>query len=184
MFHDGVVYGLVRSQEHSFSSFGGPLEIEVSGRQLGHHRLHKIAKLSFHHIPVLGPPLYVFDVPLIYGMRYSGCAIKYLFESGKIEVKDIDPPNSQDNWPYLDYPSILPFGPLMLGETRKQSWSAFAEEFPNMPQERPAELIAVVEPPMTLGFSLWGDSGDAEGVAIVFECDLKARQVYAYNVCG
>lgn len=29
----------------------------------------------------------------------------------------------------------------------------------------------------------WGKWGDAEGVSMVFECDLKAKRVKAYNVC-
>jgi hypothetical protein len=53
-----------------------------------------------------------------------------------------------------------------------------------MPEEQPAELVAVVPPPATIGVSLWGRTGDAEQVAVVFECDLDAKEVTAYNVCS
>ena len=36
---------------------------------------------------------------------------------------------------------------------------------------------------MTIGVSVWGREGDAEGVAMVFECDLKEMKVTTYNVC-
>ena len=49
-----------------------------------------------------------------------------------------------------------------------------------MPAE-PAELIVAVPPPATVGLSFWND-GDLDGVTIVFECDLKNKEVRAYNV--
>jgi hypothetical protein len=184
VFHGDTTYALVRSPKHSASYFGGPLEEKVTGKRFGPRQLHHIANLSKHQIAVLGPPRYVPEVPLIYGMCYSGCLLKYQFDHNDITVLDLDPPDSSEDWPYENYPIILPYAPLGLGESRKQSWAEFAAEFPNLPDQQPSELVAVVPPPMTLGVSLWGRSGDAEGVAVAFECDLSAKRVEAYNVCS
>lgn len=50
--------------------------------------------------------------------------------------------------------------------------------------EQPSEMVVLIPPPATIGFSMWGRSGDAEGVALVAECDLKNQAVTTYNVCG
>src|SRR5262249_22785782 len=144
---------------------------------------HHIARLSLNHIPALEARyVYVFDLPLLYGMRYGGCNLKYQFEDNDITVLDLNPKKTSKDLPYKDYPPILPYVPLEVGKRKKQSWRQFAAEFPNMPDDQPSELVVVVPPPMTLGVSLWGRAGDAEGVAIVFECDLDAKRVAAYNV--
>ena len=82
------------------------------------------------------------------------------------------------------YPTLLPYVPLTVREPRSATWEEFSRDYPNMPDEQPEELVAVVPPPMSVGMSLWGRSGDAEGVVIVFECDLDAREVIAYNLCS
>ena len=72
--------------------------------------------------------------------------------------------------------------PLRLEDTpRSVSYDEFAGRFPNMPTE-PEELMVAVPPPATIGLSLWGDSGDWDGVTIIFECDLKAREVKSYAI--
>jgi hypothetical protein len=50
-----------------------------------------------------------------------------------------------------------------------------------MPEKQPAELMVAVPPPATIGLSFW-DSGDRDGVTIVFECDLKKKEVKVYSV--
>jgi hypothetical protein len=52
-----------------------------------------------------------------------------------------------------------------------------------MKDDQPSDVIVLVPPPMTIGVSLWSREGDAEGVTSVFECDLSAKKVVAYNVC-
>jgi hypothetical protein len=114
-------------------------------------------------------------------MCYDGCCIKYQYDCSKIMILELEPANSIEGWPYYDYPAILPYYPLALGKRRKESWGKFAARFPNMPDRQPAELVAAVPPPMTLGVSLWG-RGDGDGVTIVFECDIGAKRVSSYNV--
>jgi len=117
-------------------------------------------------------------------MCYDGCRLKYQYDYGRITILDLKPSTSSEAWPYHDYPAIFPYCALALGERKNESWSDFAGGFPNMADEQPAELVAVVPPPMTVGVSLWGRTGDAEGVAIVFECYIDANQVSSYNVCS
>jgi hypothetical protein len=89
----------------------------------------------------------------------------------------------EDWWPYRDYPTLLPYIPLTVIRRKKQTWRQFVAEFPKMKDEQPSELVVIVPPPMTIGVSVWGGDGDAEGVAMIFECDLKQKIVSTYNVC-
>lgn len=97
---------------------------------------------------------------------------------------ELQPKKSAKSFPYDDYPRILPYVPLQLSNKERMSYAKFAAPFSNMPDTQSAELIVVVPPPATIGVSLWGKWGDAEGVAIVFECDLSSKTVQAYNVCS
>jgi hypothetical protein len=184
VFQDNAVYMLVRGVDQCLGFFGGPLEYELAGQSCGRRRLHQIASLSLNLLRVLGRPDLIDEIPLVYGMCYDGCRLRYEYDSSKIRILELKPRKSTEAWPYHDYPAILPYCPLALGERRNESWSEFAARFPNLPDQQPAKLVAVVPPPMTLGVSLWGRSGDAEGVAIVFECDIDANRVSTYNVCS
>src|SRR5206468_1774790 len=124
------------------------------------------------------------DLPLLYGMKYSGCTLVYTFALGEVTVESLEPPKSSDDWPYKDYPAILPYHPLSVSSSEKQSWEEFSRLAPNLPEEQSAELVVLIPPPFGLGFTMWGRGGDAEGVTLVFECDLSAKRVTAYNVCS
>jgi hypothetical protein len=41
--------------------------------------------------------------------------------------------------------------------------------------------VVAVPPPATIGISLWSGA-DLDGVTIVFECDLKKKEISAFNV--
>ncbi len=179
---DGTIFSFVRAQEYSASVFGGPIEVELSGIEHGPKPLHMIARLGSEHLPALGRN-HLFSLPLIYGMCYDGCRIEYRVDIGKIELLELRPTQSSEDWPYLYFPSLLPYVPLQIGETRRSSYAEFAQAFPNMPAEQPSELVVAIPPPATLGVSLWG-SGDGDGVTILFECDLSDRVVSASNLCS
>jgi hypothetical protein len=155
----------------------------MTGCAYGPKPLHHIARLGASHVPALSAH-HLFDLPLVYGMHYSGCQLSYRVAYGhQIDVLDIEPPTSSDAWPYSDYPALLPYVPLRLqAEPCRASYVQFADRFPNMPERQRADLIVAVPPPATVGLSLWGDSGDGDDVTIVFECDLKDRIVVAGNV--
>jgi len=183
-FYQNVLYSFARAESHTYSVFGGPLDIEISGKSLGMQPPHLIAYLSNTIAPLTTSSHSIPDIPLVYGMCYSGCVIKYQFEINKINILELDPEESSDDWPYIGFPQILPYAPLKIEEQKSMTWSEFADTYPNMPEPQPTELVVVIPPSMTLGVSLWGRSGDAEEVTIVFECDLATQTISAYNVCG
>lgn len=182
-FHDDTLYAFGRAEKYSASVFGGPSRAKVTGRAFGPKPLHHIACLAACHIPALGAH-YLFDLPLVYGMHYDECELRYRVDYGhQIELLDIVPAASLDGWPYPDYPPLLPYVPLRLqARPWRSSYDQFAERFPNMPERQSAELMIAVPPPASVGLSLWGDCGDGDGVTLVFECDLKNRIVNATNV--
>lgn len=181
-FHDDMLYSFERSNRHSASVFGGPLGAEISGRPFGPKPLHRIACLGGWHIPALNRSLLV-ELPLIYGMHFDGCELKYRVQYGhRIELLELMPEASSEHWPYPNFPPLLPYLPLRLEDTpRRASYDEFAARFPNMPERQSAELVVAVPPPVTIGLSLWG-AGDWDGVTIVFECNLKDKVVRATNV--
>lgn len=183
-YYDGTVFSFERAREHSESVFGGPMEAKLSGIEHGPKPLHLIARLGSQHLPGLRGH-HLFDIPLVYGMCYDGCRLEYRVDTvGAIELTELTPTESSDDWPYPHFPLLLPYVPLQIGETRRCSYAEFAQAFPNMPDEQPSELVVAVPPPATLGVSLWGSSGDPENVTILFECDLSDRVVAASNLCG
>jgi hypothetical protein len=179
---DGTVFSFERAERLSPSWFGGPLEARITGIKFGPSPLHMIARLARSDFAGSSRSD-LFDIPLIYGVCYEACDLEYRVDDvGKIELRQLDPTESSDDWPYPNYPPLLPHVPLQLGEARLSTYEAFAEPLPNMPRLQPTELVVVVPAPATLGVSLWGKYGDGD-VVILFECDLEKRVVYASNRC-
>jgi len=181
-FHDDRLYTFERAPRYSPSVFGGPLPAEISGPPFGPRPLHLIACLGGWHIPALNRH-HLVQLPLIYGLHYSGCCIDYRVEYvHKVELLAIAPAASSDDWPYPHFPPLLPYVPLRLDDTpRPTSYDEFAARFPKMPARQAAELIVAVPPPAAVGVSFWG-AGDGEETTIVFECDLRRKTVSACNV--
>jgi hypothetical protein len=174
---DGTVFSFERARERSESVFGGPMRAEPSGIEHGPKPLHMIARLGSLHLPVLRRH-HLLD------MCYDGCRVEYRIDfGGKIELRELRPTQSSEDWPYPHFPPLLPYVPLQIGDTRRCTYAEFAQAFPNMPNAQPSELVVAVPPQTTLGVSLW-DSGDDEGVTILFECDLADRVVAASNLCS
>jgi hypothetical protein len=182
-FDGRTTYSFSRADKQAASVFGGPMEYRVSGKRPVPDRLHLVARLSHNDLPILGPPSYVFHLPLLYGLRYNEGKFAYQFEHTDIKVL-VSPGTPTEDWPYRHYPTLLPYIPMAVTKRKKQSWQQFAAEFPNMKDKQPTELVVICPCPMTTGVSLWGREGDAEGVAMVFECDLAAKKVNTYNVCS
>lgn len=180
----GRTYHLHPSTDIQTSWFGGTGRLTFEGETLP-RPLHLIANLNLSGLEIQGTWSYNGDVPLLFGIRYDdGGAVRYLFREEHITLVPPVPLFGADDWPYASYPDTLPQHPVEVTRVVNESWNSFAEQFPNLPTTQPAPLIIVVPPPQGLGFSLWGPEGDAEGVTLVFECDLAIRQVVAYNVCS
>lgn len=181
--HHGETFAFGRAIEHGFSTFGGPLELPVKGLSLP-RPLHQIAWLNHNNLKCLAPPRYIWDLPLLHPMRYSGGSLQYEFSRESIVIQHIEPNEASDSWPYAGFPELLPYYPLDVQSTVQEDWESFSRHAPNLPAEQPSELVILVPPPHGLGFTLWGRGGDAEGVTIVFECSLAAKQVNTYNLCS
>ncbi len=181
-FHNDRFYTFERTDRLSHSVFGGPMMSTVSGKPFGPKPLHVIACIGGWHIPALHNHQLV-ELPLLYGLHYSGCEMRYRVKIGRhIELLNITPAQSLDDWPYPNFPPLLPYVPLRLSDTyTRTSYDEFAATFPNMPEKQSADLMVAVPPPATLGVSLWG-CGDGEGVTIVFACDLETNTVHVTNV--
>ncbi len=183
-FHRDAVVRFAPAARWTGSWFGGPIGASIASADLqgaaGAPELHSIASLATGHIPGARAAR---DLPLLYGMRFGGCTLRYAFSAKEVRIASLDPPEPSEGWPYRNYPSLLPYVPLEVGASLHCSWRAFASDFPNLPPAQPSDLVVVVPAPMTLGMSLWGPNEDAEGTTLVFECDLTARTVFAYNRC-
>jgi hypothetical protein len=188
-YYDGTIFSFERAQRHAASEFGGPMEIKLSGIEHGPKPLHMIAQLAATDLRITQLSRTqrdnLFNIPLIYGMCYDGCDIEYRVDDivRHVELRKMSPTQSSDEWPYPNFPLLLPYVPLRVGQTRRASYAEFAQAFPNMPEPQPTELVVAVPTPATLGVSLWGWGGGDE-VTILFECDLADRVVYASNRCS
>ena len=183
VFDGATTYSFTRADKQAASVFGGPMEYKISGKRPIPDSLHLVARLSHNDLAILGYPNYVFALPLLYGLRYSAGTLAYQFEHGNIKIL-VNPGTLTEAWPYRHYPAILPYIPLAVTKRKKQSWRQFASAFPNMKDKQPSDLVVICPCPMTTGVSLWGREGNAEGVAIVFECDIGEKKVNTYNVCS
>lgn len=173
----------VASEKLSNSYFGGPLSIQVGGKAHGPDALHQFVVLSPSDIPLLRECH--LHLPLLYGMRFSDCRLRYHLKSfQEIDVLEINPKKSSHDWPYPNYPKYLPYIQLELTDSTSCTWEKFSEPFANAPEKLPGDLFAVVPPPATMGVSLWGRNGDLEFVNVVWEFDAKSKTVTAYNICG
>lgn len=180
---DGVAYHFDVAEQAMASDFGGPIDVVVSGVAHGPRPLHRIATLGWKDIEILRDKS-IFSLPLIYGMCYEGGRLTYRLASpNEICVTKIDPATSLDNFPYDHYPYHLPYVPLRVVERLKTSWQEFSESIPNVSAELSCDVFVIVPPPATIGFSLWGRTGDAESVLIAWEVSLGKEEVRAYTLC-
>ena len=84
LFHDGACTALVRAATPSASYFGGPFGGSVGGKAHGPRRLHHVATIS--------------GVPLLYGLRFDGCRLRYRYDDAGVEILELDPPESSEDW--------------------------------------------------------------------------------------
>ena len=166
--------------------FGGPLGLEVRGARARSALLHRVLTLSLTD-PLLGLSMEgLNELPLVYGLRHDGCRLRYRVTSGRqIELIELTPASPAKSWPYSKYPPKFPErrfalrndGAIEPEQVDELTWQG-------VERIDPADgIVAIVPPSKKYGVSLWG-SGDAEQVQVVFEFDLRARTVTAYNQCG
>jgi len=182
-FCEDKIYSFERSQFHSFSTFGGPLCCHIFGMSEAYNPIHHMATVSSRDIPFLQSSQAQFRLPLIYGICHDGCDISYQLDNqDHIDLISITPEEAHPEWPYPNYPKLLPYIPLRLQSIKPAAYSDFALSIPNLEEVQSSDLIIAIPPPATIGVSLWGE-GDAENVIIVFYYSKSARKISACSLC-
>jgi hypothetical protein len=179
----------------SSSTFGGPLETSLYGNFPQAALLHQIAFICGTDRPDYETQ-YLRDLPLLFGMLFDGCALTYQLVSGEmeneghrfhysgIEILEMDKEEPTEDWPYADYPRHLPYWPIAKISQEPCTWQEFGESIFDYRENQEAPLVFALSPPMTAGFSLWGRSGDAEQVQIIWEIDPATEIIKARTRCG
>lgn len=183
-YHGGNLWRFHKARKHEFSWFGGPIEEYPEGIEHGPQALHQVGTLWGHHLPCL-LDAHITQLPLFYGFCFDGCRLRYRV-SGEpaIELLDLEPAESTEDFPYLNYPAMLPYYPLAPTEPEQVAREDFLEMLHQPIDLREPELIVVLPCPFTIGVSLWGREGDAEEVQVVFRVDPAAKTVEGFNLCG
>lgn len=179
----GRTVALVPSARHGGSVFGGPLELGLVERE-PRPLLHQVVALGHDALAALALPGQVGCIPLVFGLSHSGCELEYRYDEDELELITLEPAEPSADWPYANYPRLLPYVPLEVGSLERESWASFAQRAPCPPSAPSEDLVALLPPPAGLGCSLWGRMGDAEGVTLVFACAWRERRVRAYTLCG
>ncbi len=182
-YFDGHACFFERASIPSSSRIGGASDIKFSGFVHGPSPLHHIVTLGSDALPGIEQKGFA-SLSLFYGMCFDGCSMTYeVRDAIRYHLLELDPSESSDDWPYPEYPDLLPRVPLRLAKRIPCSRDQFSELLLQQDKIKADELIVVVPPLSDLGMSLWGD-GDEEGVQIIFRCDLQTRRVRAYNQCS
>ena len=183
VYFEGYAYFLRRGPSSGNSVFGGAPPVMMAGIRetiLEPDKLHYVGNVSHRDIPPLAS--HVSDIPLFYGFTFDGCDLRYELESpSKLNLMDLRPARPSVDYPYPNYPKVFPRIPLMLGRKQFMTYAQFANDYPNLPEDQPSDIIVVVPPPASIGISLWGEYGD--DVTVVFECNLLLGTVNAYSHC-
>jgi hypothetical protein len=174
-------YQLVATETRAHSYFGGPHEMQIGGKACGPAAMHHFVLLSPTDIPLLRE--HHLHLPLLFGMQFDGCRLKYHLKSFReIVILDIAPKKSSKDWPYPEYPRYLPYVQLEVRESRRCTWRKFSDPLPNAPNQMPCDVFVAVPPPTNIGMSLWGPTGN-DSVHVVWEFYAESKIVRAYSIC-
>jgi hypothetical protein len=182
-YYKGRAITFSRDTKTRASFFGGPSELKVSGMPHGPASLHHLATIDCRDF---GMPLQKFgaSIPFLHGMNFEACGLEYRPEYGRIEVTQIEPPVSEDGWPYFNYPKLLPYFPLRVEESIEMPLEVFSSAVMQGVRESSSETLIVVIPPNPmLGVSLWGNSGDMNEVQVIFTYDVDTGIMRSYDAC-
>lgn len=199
LFSGGTVVHFEPAEDLGEAYFGGPLEQAFDGEPFGPAPLHRIFTFSPAGVPQpAGHNLQGF-LSLFYGMRFSGCELRYSVattsgvnaqyirdSAARTRVTSISPAQSCDDWPYADYPRLLPYVPLREASRHSIESGRFAELYTwqGLEDFSADELVVVVPAVARLGVSMWGRSGDQEAAILVFRYRYLTHEVHASSQCG
>ena len=198
VFSGDQVVRFAPADDFGSAYFGGPLEQTFSGQTFGPEPLHRVFTFGPGGLPQPRGHNLQGRLSFFYGMRYSGCELRYKVPvlegvnaqfvqdySQSVEVDQISPSESSADWPYIGYPALLPYVPLQEVSRTSITPDEFANEYTWQGLEGFSgdELVVVVPAIARLGVSMWGRSGDDEAVQIVFRYSYRDRVIHATNQC-
>jgi hypothetical protein len=199
-FYGGHACLYERAAKFSSSYFGGPphYAFKFSGKPFGTRPIHHVMTLCWSILPGIEKKGFS-ELPLFYGMRYGGCRMKYEILEPELDLSEIEdrlsskrgfpdvrsechvlemePCESSEDWPYAGYPDLLPYVPLRLAERVPCSPEDFQGVILHGDEVKPEEVTVVIPPMFDLGVSLFGHDADAEGLQLVFRCDLESEKM-------
>ena len=184
VFAGDLALPFFKTGEDSSSCFGGSATVISEAPSYGPKSLHQVGFLSASDLASVCLPSEQEGLPLVYGLCYDGCLLKYKFARGAAHIESIVPSLSSDDWPYPSYPSVFPRTPLRAGAARREARTELAVRWPQVRSLQDGECLVVVPPPEGLAYSLWGAGGDSEGVTLLFYCSWSSKTVVAENVCA
>ena len=172
LFHDGQAYFLERSDTHTGSYFGGPIEETITGIQHGPDKIHHIATLNGHSFEPLWHVIGVFQLHLLYGMCFDGCHMKYRTSVAGVEVLEMTPSTSAANWPYPDYPTYLPYFPLRLQQHSPCSLEEFLAMSCQPIEVASSETLVLIPPSPVLACLFGGHQATVRTRRLYFDATL------------
>lgn len=124
-------------------------------------------------------------LPLLYGFAYSGCLLDYqVVSDAEIRIIELTPRLPSTDWPYKGYRDHFVVRPVALGERKRISRKRITRlSCQGLDDEAADQLVVIVRPSNSFGVSLWGASGDAEEVEVIFCVSPETGRVSASNQC-
>jgi hypothetical protein len=198
-YYEGHACLYERATKFSNSYLGGPPHntFKFSGMSFATRPIHHVMTLCWNILPGIEKKGFSY-LPLFYGLRYGGCVMKYEILQPELDTSDIEkrlsskcgfpdlrsechilemePRVSSEDWPYEGYPDLLPYVPLQLSERVPCSPEDFQGLILHGDDVRPEEVTVIIPPMFDLGISLFGHDADAEGLQLVFRCDLENKR--------
>jgi hypothetical protein len=181
----GLWQGSVVEAARYQHTFGGPLELLVRGFPKNRRPLHRLLTLDLRD-PRFGVSLAdMHRLPLLYGFAYDACVLVYqIVSDAEVRVIDLTPTTPSKDWPYKNYPDHFPAEPVAFGRRRRINRKALTElTWQGLDDEANEQLVVVVRPSDQFGVSLWGESGDAEEVEVVFCVRPESGRISVSNQC-
>jgi hypothetical protein len=185
VYYSGAAFLLEPDTRFSWTFFGGPYEGTFKNLDADSQCLHHILTLHEGVVPALEGQRLGRGLSLFYGMQHDGCELTYRIRGPMLcEITKLEPPEGSGDFPYPNYPALLPYIPLRLRKSFDCTVKQFAKFASQGLDVDPKALVVIVPPLFVGGVSMWGKMGDAEGVQIIFECDLESQTIKASNQCA
>lgn len=183
VYYANRAYFLERCNRYSPTYFGGPSDTTFTGVRSGDPQLHHLLTIT-GHVVVEMQDYHLYAVPLFYGFRYGGGDLTYrVTKRSSCKVIKLPEGKPSPDFPYPNYPALLPYIPLSVARWEYCEPEEFAELTHQGLEIKPKTMVVVVPPIFSFGVSMWGPGGDAEGVQIIFECDFESKTIKALNQC-